>query len=296
MSIILKGFMCYPDVYGLGEHCPEWEKEFPDMGAVEKFLTVDLPYGKDSLQLPVREKNGKLKIPGSVSAELAFKMFYENRIGRKQAAYVYVYLMMEGARILFSSGRKASCYEYGYVCDEVANLFVNLEKYHAEKYAGERGIRQFDFESVVHGTVTLTMDEMRKINEMYLVELIKEYLYENRTAWGEEKVSWIAQRAYKLMREPVEDTKNRVSDSAIFTAAEEYDYSVAMELASLAQEYEVYDSRYLFKEETAVEQMKNLLKVNENSVKTFLKNIMIRLGEGSRAERVYDALDTFGEK
>jgi len=43
------------------------------MSAAKKFLTEDLPYGKESLKLPDM-KEGRLCVPGSMSAELQFKI------------------------------------------------------------------------------------------------------------------------------------------------------------------------------------------------------------------------------
>ena len=124
MSIKCKGYIYYSD-----NHCPNWEKMFPDMDALKKFLTVELPYGKEGLELP-SWKNGKLDVPGSMSAEIQFRI--SDSSFSRPAVYKQISLIEENGVILFSSGHFTG--GEGHIGKRVADLLKELETFKKSNY------------------------------------------------------------------------------------------------------------------------------------------------------------------
>jgi len=99
------------------------------MSAAKKFLTEDLPYGKESLKLPDM-KEGRLCVPGSMSAELQFKI---SDSPNRPAVYRQVSIIEENGVILFSSGSLTD--KQGHIGKRVLELFEELKIFKESSYA-----------------------------------------------------------------------------------------------------------------------------------------------------------------
>lgn len=123
MSISCKGYTYYSDA-----NSPVWEKSFPDLESLKRFLTNELPYGKEGLELPSL-KDGKLCVPGSMSAEIRFKV---SDSFNRPAVYTQVSLIKEGDVILFSSGHYTG--GEGHIGKRAAVLLDELQAFKESKY------------------------------------------------------------------------------------------------------------------------------------------------------------------
>ena len=120
--IIVKG-----EDYETDYNRPAFKKSFESMEELYAFLTKDLPYGKETLELPWLDKEGNIKVPRSMSAAIRFKI-----ADRRYPVTECIFQIEENGKILFSDGSLTD--GRAQIGSRVRELLVSLERFKKADY------------------------------------------------------------------------------------------------------------------------------------------------------------------
>ena len=121
--IIVKG-----EHYETDDNRSAFKKDFNDIDSLFRYLTDDLPYGKDTLQVPWLDADGSIKVPRSMSACIRFKV-----ADRRYPVDECVFLIEENGKILFSDGTLTG--GQAHIGKRAKDLLDKLDAFKKSEYA-----------------------------------------------------------------------------------------------------------------------------------------------------------------
>lgn len=120
--IIIKG-----EDYETDYNRPAFKKSFESIEELYTFLTSDLPYGKETLELPWLDKEGNIKVPRSMSAAIRYKI-----ADRRYPVTECIFQIEEDGKNLFSDGSLTD--GRAHIGSRVRELLVSLERFKKDDY------------------------------------------------------------------------------------------------------------------------------------------------------------------